>query len=243
MNQKKVLVAIIAYNEEKNIELVLRDLSANNCGFDVVVIDNGSSDQTASVAQGLGYEVVSHCTNSGGSMGTVMTYFLYAYKRNYDVLCQFDGDGQHIATELPKILAPILAGKADYVIGSRFLEKKGFQSHFFRRIGISFFALLDSLIIKQKVTDVTSGFRAYNRNVIEFFAKHYRHELYDTSQLLLLSYYMGARIQETPVLMKERVHGTSEFRSIKALFFPFRGVINILGCLIQGHRPTQLEKQ
>ncbi len=234
---KRILIAVIAYNEEKNLAATLKDLRENGPnGADVVVIDNGSSDRTKSIAISAGVPVVSHCVNSGGSMGTVMSYFLYAHRNRYDCLCQFDGDGQHVAGELPKIIEPVLVGKADYVIGSRFLVKKGFQSYFFRRLGIRIFALLDSLVIGQKLTDVTSGFRAYSPRVLEFFAQHHRHELSDTNQLLLLSFFAGARILETPVVMRARQHGTSEFRSLAAFVFPLKGVVNILGCLLQRRR-------
>ncbi|HEY8278689.1 MAG TPA: glycosyltransferase family 2 protein [Bdellovibrionota bacterium] len=230
---KRVLVAVIAYNEEKSIAKTLQDLAQNAPNYDVVVIDNGSSDSTKDVCEKAGVPVISHCVNTGGSMGTVMTYFLYAHRNKYDVLCQFDGDGQHVASELEKIVRPVQENRADYVIGSRFLEKTGFQSYFFRRIGIRSFAFLDSLLTGIPFTDVTSGFRAYSPRVIEFFAKMYRHELFDTNQLLLLSYYSGARILEVPVVMRAREHGVSEFTSMAAVYFPFKGIVNILGCILQ----------
>ncbi|MGZ3653831.1 MAG: glycosyltransferase family 2 protein [Bdellovibrionota bacterium] len=234
---KRTLVAVIAYNEEKNLETTLNDLRHNGpAGLEIVVIDNGSSDRTKAVALAAGVPVVSHCVNSGSSMGTVMSYFLYAHRNKFDCLCQFDGDGQHVASELPKIIAPVLEGRADYVIGSRFLTKEGFQSYFFRRLGISLFAFLDSLVVGQKLTDVTSGFRAYSPRVLEFFAQRHRHELSDTNQLLLLSHFAGARILEVPVVMRPRVHGVSEFRSSAAIVFPLKGVVNILGCLLQRKR-------
>jgi glycosyltransferase involved in cell wall biosynthesis len=229
---------VIAYNEEKNLGATLADLRANGPKeFDLVVIDNGSSDRTKQVALAAGVPVVSHCVNSGGSMGTVMTYFLYAHRNRYDCLCQFDGDGQHVAAELAKIIAPVVEGRADYVIGSRFLAREGFQSYFLRRLGIRLFAWLDSLVVGQKLTDVTSGFRAYGPRVLEFFAQHHRHELSDTNQLLLLSHFAGARVLEVPVVMRARQHGVSEFAaSTAALVFPLKGVVNILGCLLQRKR-------
>jgi glycosyltransferase involved in cell wall biosynthesis len=234
---KRVLVAVIAYNEEKNLANTLKDLREKGPKeIDIVVIDNGSSDRTKAVAIAAGVPVVSHCVNSGGSMGTVMTYFLYAHRNRYDCLCQFDGDGQHVAEELPKIIGPVTEGRADYVIGSRFLHKEGFQSYFLRRLGIRLFAWLDSLVIGQRLTDVTSGFRAYGPRVLEFFAQHHRHELSDTNQLLLLSHFAGARVLEVPVTMRARQHGVSEFASAAALVFPLKGVVNILGCLLQRKR-------
>ncbi len=232
----KTLVAVIAYNEERNIRSTLEDLRAHHSGFDVVVIDNGSADGTVALCRALGVRVVAHCINAGGAMGTVTTYFRYAWEEGYDCLCQFDGDGQHLARELPKICAPIRDDAADYVIGSRFLEGKGFQSTFARRLGIGLFSRLDSFIMGQPVTDVTSGFRAYSRKVIEFFARAYPFELHDTNQLLLASHFAGARVLEVPVEMRERMHGVSEFDLITSFTYPFVGAVNIAGVWLQRGR-------
>jgi len=232
MNQK-VLVAIIAYNEEQNIRATIRDLLDSNIGYDVVLIDNGSYDRTTDIAKELGIPCISHFVNSGSSAGTLMTYFNYAYREGYEILCQFDGDGQHVATELPKLVDPIARDEADYVIGSRFLSKEGFQSYAIRRIGIRIFSRINSWIVGSKITDITSGARAYSRKVIEFFAKRYRHEVYDTNQLLLLSHFAGARILEVPVVMRERLHGTSEFNYINAPTYPAICLVNIVGTLLQ----------
>jgi glycosyltransferase involved in cell wall biosynthesis len=229
----KVLVAIIAYNEEKNIRATIQDLLDSGVGYDILLVDNGSDDGTVNIAKEMNIPFVSHFINSGSSAGTLMTYFNYAYRYGYDILCQFDGDGQHIASELPKIVEPIVNGEADYVIGSRFITKEGFQSYAFRRAGIRIFSFINSRIIGKKITDITSGARAYNRNVIEFFAMKYRHEVYDTNQLLLLSHFSGARIKEVPVVMRERLHGTSEFNIYNALAFPATCLINIVGTLLQ----------
>jgi glycosyltransferase involved in cell wall biosynthesis len=229
----KTLIAVIAYNEEQNIRATLDDLRKHDFGYDVVVIDNGSADNTVAVCRSLGVRVLPHCVNAGGAMGTVTSYFRYAWLEGYDCLCQFDGDGQHVASELPKICQPIEAGQADYVIGSRFLEGKGFQSTTTRRLGIQIFSWLDSLIMGQRVTDVTSGFRAYNRSVMDFFARAYPYELHDTNQLLLASHFSGARILEVPVQMRERRHGVSEFNLLNSLVYPFLGVVNIAGVWLQ----------
>jgi glycosyltransferase involved in cell wall biosynthesis len=229
----KTLIAVVAYNEEKSIQATIKDLGARDSGYDVAVIDNGSSDATVRLSAAMGVPVVNHCINTGGSAGVLTTYFLYAHKMGYDCLCQFDGDGQHLAAELPKILGPVHRGEADYVIGSRFLAKEGSQSTALRRVGIRLFSQLDSAIMGQRITDVTSGFRAYSRRVIEFFARSYRYELHDTNQLLLASHFSGARVLEVPVLMRERLHGQSEFDLTNAIVYPFLGVVNIAGVWLQ----------
>lgn len=233
-SKPKILIAVLSFNEAVNIEATLNDLQKNNFGYDVVVIDDGSNDQTAVIAKKKGVPVVSHCINSGNYSNAAMTYFLYAYRNNYDILCQFDGDGQHQALQLRSIIDPVAKGEFDVVIGSRFLEKKGFQSFFLRRIGISMFSKIDSNITGTKLTDVTSGFRSYSRKVISFFGHTYKQELYDnTSQFLLITHYIGGKITEVPIEMRERQGGTSLFDIWKSVTFPLKGLIIVLGCLLQ----------
>lgn len=233
----KILIAVIAYNEEENVEFVYNDLmefkKVCNYPYDVVLIDNGSIDSTVKKAKNISMEVVEHCINTGGSGGTDTSYFTYAFLKNYDVLIQFDGDRQHVAKELPKIIEPILAGKGDYVIGSRYLTGDGFQSTAIRRLGINLFNFLINKFSGLKITDCTSGFRSYNRKVIEFFGKRYKHELFDPMQILLLAHFAGAKVIETPVVMKERTHGVSEFNFISSITFVLRGVVSVVGVYLQ----------
>ncbi len=228
----RTLIAVIAYNEEPNIVKTLNDLQEYNFGFDVVVIDDGSGDRTFEICREAGVSVLRHCMNSG-SFGAVNTYFLYAYLQGYDILCQFDGDGQHLASELPKIIAPIKKNEADYVIGSRFIEEGGFRSSSLRRIGIRLFSSLNSKVVGQRITDSTSGFRAYNKKTIDLFGKTYRHEIHDTIQLLLLAHYNGGRIVEVPVAMRPRKYGISEYNAINSVGFLIKGLVNILGSVLQ----------
>ena len=228
----KILVAVIAHNEELNIKGVLAALEEHSRLYDFIVVDDGSTDKTSEICREAGFVVLSHCVNSG-SFGAVKTYFLYAFKNGYDILCQFDGDGQHLASELPKIIGPIDRHEADYVIGSRFLEVEGFQSSFIRRIGIRLFCGLLSLMIGQKITDSTSGFRGYSRKVIESFAEKCPHEIHDTIQMLLLTHSTGGKIVEVPVLMRDRKHGVSEFNSISSVVFLIKGLVSVLVSSVQ----------
>jgi len=186
------------------------------------------------ICERLNIKYVNHCVNSGGSSGTILSYFIYASRHKYDVLCQFDGDGQHLASELPKIISPIINNEADIVIGSRFLEKKGFQSHCFRRLGIRLFSFLHKSMTRQHYTDVTSGFRAYGKNAIDLFGEKFKNDLYDgINQFLLTAYYCDLKVMEVPVLMKKREHGSSEFNLWNAFFFPLKGLIIFLSCYLQ----------
>ena len=236
----KILIAVVAYNEEKNIRSVIEDLQENNFGYDIVVIDNGSYDRTVDVCRSLGIKTVSHCTNTGGQNGTLKTYLLYAFRNNYDIVCQFDGDGQHNASELTKIIAPIRDDSYDYVIGSRFIKKHGFQSSFTRRLGIRFYSRVNSIILGQRITDATSGFRACGKKIITFFARIYRHEFYGANQMILLSHFIGSRIMEVPVIMNPRKHGESRFGALHSVSFMLRNVIIILGSLLQRHSIKRL---
>lgn len=230
----KILIAVIAYNEEGNIEGVIEDLVANNFGYDIVVIDNGSLDNTALLCRKYNITVISHCVNTGGFNGAFLSYFMYAYAYNYDIVCQFDGDGQHSAAELPGITEPLVRGAADVVIGSRFIKKEGFQSYFFRRIGIRFFSFLLSMITGKKFTDITSGFRAYNRKIIEYFGYYSNFIINDVvHEFIIYTHYLGGKIIEVPVLMKQRNAGKSEYNIWNAVFFPIKSIISIFGSILR----------
>jgi glycosyltransferase involved in cell wall biosynthesis len=240
-NTMKVLISVISYNEEANIEATLRDLLDNNFGYDIVVIDNGSIDRTGEICERLNVPVVRHCVNTGSSVGTLLSYFSYAYAGEYDVLCQFDADGQHVASELPKLISPIVADQADISIGSRFIERVGFQSTPTRRVGIWMFSNLFTWVTGSRVTDITSGFRAYNRDVIEFFGHAYRDPIYDSmNQFLLLAVFAGLRVCEIPTLMQPRQFGESEFNFWNSVTFPVKGVMAYIACLLQRERIRRL---
>lgn len=227
----KILISVIAFNEENSIQDVIRDLNEHNFGYDIIVVDNASSDKTKSVCKGLNVRTISHCVNSDIN-GTWKTYLNYAFRNGYDIVCQFDGDGQHLAKELPRIIEPIIRKEANQVIGSRFLGNNTFQSSFVRRIGIRLFSFILSAIFKYKIKDVTSGFIAFDRRVIEFFAKYYKAEINDPNQTHLLSFFSGAKITEVPVEMNLRQHGTSLFNWLNSIIYPFNGLFNIVGCML-----------
>src|SRR3954447_23706375 len=159
--EKRPLPVVAAANEEDSVARVIDELRAFDPGFDVVVVDDGSVDRTAAIAREKGAYVLRLPFNLGIG-GAMQTGFRFAFERNYDLAVQIDGDGQHDPQELPKILGPLCADEADIVVGSRFTGDGAFRSSFTRRIGIRLFAWIVSLIVRQKVTDTTSGFRAVN---------------------------------------------------------------------------------
>src|SRR5687768_12707174 len=166
----KVVAVVPAFNEAGAIGRVVDEIYAFDPSFDVVVVDDGSTDDTAAVAEASGASVVRLPFNVGIG-GAVQAGFRYALAEGYEIAVRLDGDGQHDASELSKLLAPLERGEADLVIGSRFVESGGsYRPPFARRLGIRVFARLVSLLCGQRVTDTTSGFLALDRVGIELFA-------------------------------------------------------------------------
>ena len=223
-----ILVIVPAFNEEKNIVRVIEDLKGIELKPDILVVNDGSLDETGPVAKITGKALVVDLPNNLGIGGAVQTGFKYASRNGYKTAVQFDGDGQHLAAEIPKLLAVLEKGTADMVIGSRFLQKQGgFRSTFVRRIGIWTFQLLNSLLIGQKVTDNTSGFRAYNRRTIEFLARYYSVDYPEPEAVILLGR-NNFRIAEESALMQERQGGGSSIAGIKGGYYMIKVVLAIV---------------
>ncbi|NPV38352.1 hypothetical protein BREVNS_0800 [Brevinematales bacterium NS] len=224
----KVLVIVPAYNEEEAIGKVIDDLHTHVPDFDVLVVSDGSRDHTARIAKEKGALVVELPTNLGIG-GAVQTGLKYAHRYGYDVAIQFDGDGQHLASEIDKLLGPLHEGRADAVIGSRFLpgQKSSFQSTIGRRIGIWFFEVLNSLLIRQWITDNTSGFRAYNKDVIDFMVYNYPTDYPEPEAVILLGR-NRFRIVEVPVEMRERMGGHSSIFGWRSAYYMIKVTLAII---------------
>jgi glycosyltransferase involved in cell wall biosynthesis len=211
-------IAIVpAFNEAKNIGRVIDELRAFDGGFDVVVVSDGSTDATAEVARAHGAHVVKLPFNLGIG-GAVQTGFRYASENGYELAVRCDGDGQHDPSELPKVLAPVLAGEADIVVGSRFTGDEGYRSSAARRVGIRILASVVSLIARQRVTDTTSGFQALNRKALELFAADYPHD-YPEVEGMVMTIRHKLRLQEVPVRMREREHGQSSITALRSIYY------------------------
>ncbi len=230
----KILTVISNYNEEKAIRSTIQDIR-DNCTMntDILVIDNCSTDNSLDIIKDMGVDYVSHPVNTGGSAGVIKTAFAYACYHDYDIYCHMDGDNQHKASELTHIVKPLLNNEADVVTGSRFINKKGFQSSFIRRIGIFTFSKLISLVTGRKFTDITSGFRAYNKKAIIYFGKKFKQEIETITQMELVMYYAGLRGKEVPVTMQARTSGKSEINFTNALKFPIYNFISFIGTVVQ----------
>jgi glycosyltransferase involved in cell wall biosynthesis len=214
----KKIIIVPAYNEEKNIGAVLRAIAADAPGFDVAVVNDGSEDRTAREARAFPFARVIDLPVNLGIGGAVQSGFLYARARGYDLAVQVDGDGQHKPAEISKITAPLLSGEADAVIGSRFLTKAGFRGSPFRRAGIRFFQGVNALFLGERITDSTSGFRAYNRRAIEVLSETYPDDYPEPEAIYILKRH-GLKVKEVPVEMNLRSGGQSSISGGRALYY------------------------
>lgn len=213
----KTLVIVPAYNEEASLPGVIRDLREHIPSADVLVVNDGSFDDTAQVARKFDVKVLDLPFNLGIG-GAVQAGYLYAERNAYDIAIQFDGDGQHLASEIKRLLEPLEAKRADLVVGSRFMSIGGYKTSVFRKIGIGIFSFVLSRILGITVTDSTSGFRAANRRVIEFFAHTYPDD-YPEVEALVLLHKAGLRMAEVPAAMRERTSGRSSITPIRSLYY------------------------
>ena len=224
----RMLVIVPAHDEADSLPDALADLARNVPAADVAVVDDGSTDDTAAVAAAAGATVLPLACNLGVG-GAMQTGYMYAARNGYDVAVQFDGDGQHRANLIGQLAEPVLAGRADLVVGSRLLGGLKFRFHPLRFIGNRMLAMLISLVGHGKVTDPTSGFRAAGRRAIRFFAKHYPQTyLGDTAEALVWAGRAGLRITETSARMRQRSAGESATRSFKGFWLTMRIVLAIL---------------
>lgn len=215
--EPRVLVIIPAYNEQDSLFHVITNVRTAMPVADVLVINDGSHDDTPQVAREAGAIVVTLPYNLGIG-AAVQTGFIFAAERGYDVAVQVDGDGQHNPAEIPEIIAPVIAGKADVVIGSRYIEDRGYVTPPVRRIGIVILAKYISVLVRQRFTDTTSGFRATNRQGVELCADMYPSD-YPEPESLVLFRKVGLRVMEVPVTMNPRYGGQSSITPFWSAYY------------------------
>ena len=222
----KCLIIIPAYNEAANIEKVINNIVQNYPQYDYVIINDGSTDKTEEVCANAGYQVLNLPINMGIG-GAVQTGYRYAKKNNYDVAVQIDGDGQHDVAFLEDMLKLLEAGEADVVIGSRFVQKEGFQSSQIRRVGIRFLSILARILTGVQIRDITSGYRVVNRRFIEIYANDYPAD-YPEPEAMIIAAVHGGRIKEYPVIMRERENGTSSITFKKSVYYMIKVTLAML---------------
>ena len=221
------MAIVPAWNEEAAVGGVVDEIRRVQPGIQVVVVDDASTDRTASVAESRGATVLRLPFNVGIG-GAVQTGFRYARDEGFVRAVRLDGDGQHDASEIPKILAPVEAGEADLVIGSRFADGTGsYRPPFARRLGIRVFARLVSLLGGQRVTDTTSGFVALDRIGIELFAEQFPHD-YPEVEATLVALKSGLRVKQVQVDMRERTTGSSSITFVRSLYYIVKVTLALL---------------
>lgn len=222
-SRPRVLFIIPAFNERDSLPSVVADLRGSFPHAELAVVDDGSTDDTAAVAASLGVTVLRLPFNLGIG-ATVQTGLIYALREGFDVAIQFDGDGQHRADQVARLLAEL--EHADAVIGSRFLERNSYRSSLWRRSGIFVFRLVNSILVGQTITDNTSGFRAYGRAAIRFLADDYPHDYPEPESVISLCR-AGFRVREVPVVMQNRTAGKSSIGFFKSIYYMMKVLVAI----------------
>ena len=226
-----VLIIIPAYNEEETILNAVNKIKKyneeHNVNYDYVVINDGSTDKTETILRenNLNHVELVHNLGIGGA---VQAGYIYAYQNNYDIAVQYDGDGQHDVNYVKEIIKPIEDGKADFVIGSRFVKQlSGFRTSTARRLGIKVISFFIKLVTGIKIYDTTSGFRAANKKIITDFAASYPLEYPEPITTVELAK-KGYRIEEVAVNMKERTGGKSSIHTWKNAYYMINVILSIL---------------
>jgi glycosyltransferase involved in cell wall biosynthesis len=234
------LAIVPAYNEAGMVGRVVRDIQRHAPGFDVLVIDDGSTDATAAEAEAEGAVVIRHPYNLGIG-GAVQSGYKYALRQGYDVAVQVDGDGQHKPEYLPELLRALHTEgeEADMVYGSRFRGDPGYRVPFGRRVGNIVFSVVLSAVTRQRITDPTSGFRMTNRRGIELFARDYPHDYPEVEALLMLHAH-HLRIHEVQVRMNARGFGRSSIDYPRSAYYMAKVLLALFVGLFR-RRPTPVE--
>jgi len=230
----KILVIVPAYNEERTIREVIRSVRAALPPTDILVVNDGSTDATGAIVREEGALILEHPYNMGIG-ATMQTGFLYALKNGYHVAVQIDGDGQHNPESLPSLIEPIIKGKTNLVIGSRYLSDGGFKSTLLRKLGIKFFTNLIWIFTSQRVTDPTSGFRSMDRKGIALFADEYPSD-YPEVEALILAHKRGLRFQEIPTRMRHRQGGVTSIGFLSAIYYMVKVTLSISIGFFRGSR-------
>jgi glycosyltransferase involved in cell wall biosynthesis len=227
---KKTLIIIPAFNEEGAIAGVVRNIRDQVPGADILVVNDGSRDRTARKARESGALVINLAYNMGIG-GAVQSGFLFAKEKGYHIAVQVDGDGQHPASEIPRLLAALDDG-ADVAIGSRFVQATGYQPPLLRAMGIKMFSSLVSLITGRKVYDTTSGFRALNRRALLLLSETYPHD-YPEVEALITLHRNGLRFVEVPVEMNYRQDGESSISLASGAYYMLKVTLATLVAILK----------
>jgi len=222
----KTLVIIPAFNEEKNITGVIQKIKNNFLNLDVLVVDDGSKDQTVRFALESGVLVAKHPFNMGYGVA-LQTGYKYACKHGYDAIVQIDADGQHDPKYIGDLLREIENGSADIVIGSRFISGIKYEAGFIRKTGMFLFGRLVSFIIGQAITDSTSGFQALSSKAFKFLTKDIYPLDYPDADVIIMFHKAGFKIKEVPLIMYRKDGSKSMHSGLKPVYYVFKMTLSI----------------
>jgi glycosyltransferase involved in cell wall biosynthesis len=229
---ERCLAIVPAYNEQASVATVVRALREHAPEFDVVVVDDGSTDATSGLAERAGATVLRLPFNLGIG-GAMQAGYRYALEKDYDFAVQVDGDGQHDAAQIERLAEVFRADHdVDFVYGSRFADASGYEAPWGRRVGIKIFAWLLSLIMRRRVTDPTSGFRLANTRAIALFARDYPHD-YPEVEAILMTHFHRLKIAEVPVRMNVRTTGRSSITSLRSGYYMIKVLLAVLIGLVR----------
>lgn len=232
----RVLVVVPAWNEHEALPGVIAELRQAVPGADVLVVDDGSTDDTSGVANRAGAEVLTLPFNLGVG-GAMRAGFTFALRHGYDVAVQVDADGQHNPADVPTLVAALAEQEADIVIGARFAGVGDYRARGPRRWAMSLLSRVLSRVARTRLTDTTSGFKAIGRRAIRLFAADYPAEyLGDTVEALVVASRAGLRIRQVPVAMRPRAGGTPSHSPLKATVFLARAGLALITALARPRR-------
>lgn len=233
----RVLIIVPAWNESRNVGVTVSEIRAADAGYDVVVVDDGSTDDTAAVARAAGATVIPLPFNLGVG-GAMRAGFTYAERHGYDAAVQVDADGQHNPADISRVLAGLQ--NADISIGARFADVGDYEVSGPRRWAMIFLARVMSRVAKTRLTDATSGFRAANRRAINQYVRYYPAEYFgDTLDSLVAACHAGLTVTQVPVAMRPRLHGTPSQGTIGATVYLLRAVFALSLAVMRRARSVQ----
>jgi len=223
--KKRILVIIPAYNEEGSVGKVIEEINTHLPQATLLVVNDGSTDHTSEKADACGATVLDLPFNLGIG-GAMQAGYKYAHENGYDIAIQVDADGQHDPKEIQKLLRTLEGDKADVVIGSRFMRDSSYKGSIMRRIGIAIFSGVISMIVRQRITDPTSGFRASNRKAIQLFASDYPQD-YPEPEVVILLHQCHLKMEEVSVGMSGRYSGESSITKIRSIYYMVKVLLAI----------------
>ncbi len=223
----KVLIIVPVYNESKNISEVIKELKKETPSYDILVVNDASTDNTFDILKKENVKTINNTFNMGYSHSVILG-IKYAYEKEYDYAILFDGDTQHIASYIPDLLDKCIKTKSDLVIGSRYLNS-GYKQYFFRLVGTKLFSALIKLFCHKKITDPLSGMQCLSKRVIEYYSNLDYSPEYIDANIIIELLLKGYKIEEVPVKMRQRVNGKSMHSGILK---PIRYMMNMIYIIV-----------